>query len=397
MSQHFQPATHSDDEPLTAKQLLDLDNEPARAAVPESLHSYVAINGVMFDDPTGNKVEPLLGFKRLLGSETTGAWTVSASHAVRWGLPVRTSRRVVKPEIAAAAGESRRIETAFHQPWNANVFHPRIARRAEAVHRTKRGGRAVPTGSIDALIFGTDDRLTYYPQGYPWHCIGKLEVQADGISTSGSGALVGRDLVLTARHVVPWGAGSFSIKFTPAFYEGRSTLGTSYYSWIDTATAYEGDDVGAWDFALLRLYQPLGDHLGYFGVRTYHDSWDDRNLWTACGYPVMPPFDGNYPAYLNGVAIDDADDDGDATELESENQDNSKGASGGPLWARWANGPHIVGVVSANEKFDYFFENDYQVLNASGKAMVELVGLARLEINTDIHIIRPPDLNLGER
>jgi hypothetical protein len=108
----------------------------------------------------------------------------------------------------------------------------------------------------------------------------------------------------------------------------------------------------------------------------------------------MSPFDGKYPAYLQGIEIDDADEDGDATELESENQDNSKGASGGPLWARWSNGPYIVGVVSANEKVDYGLWTDYQVLNAAGKAMVDMVALARLEIHTGIHV-NPPHIDLG--
>ena len=95
----------------------------------------------------------------------------------------------------------------------------------------------------------------------------------------------------------------------------------------------------------------------------------------------MMPFGNERPSFLVGVAVDDADEDGDATELESENQDNSKGNSGGPLWGVWGENkdPYILGVTSANEAVDYGpFGNDYQVLNASGKAMVDMVGLARL-------------------
>ena len=330
-----------------------------------------------------------VGFQRL----DAGVYALTASHAYSLALPVQSRKQI-------SAGE-RTTDVAtldsLHLPWNANVFHPPIATRATEYVRRPNGRRAVPTESIDALFFGNDDRIPYYPTGYPWHCIGKIEVNADGVGTSGSGTLVGKDLVLTARHVVPWGARNATMKFTPAFYNGSSILGSSVYSWVSSAEAYEGDDVGAWDFALLRLYQPLGDRLGYLGVRTYLDRWDDRNLWAACGYPGMAPYGGNVPAYLGGVSVDDADDDGDATELESENQDNSKGESGGPLWARWPNGPYLIGVTSANEKVDYLVSTDYQVLNASGKAMVDMVALARLEIDTGIHIIRPPDLNLSGR
>jgi V8-like Glu-specific endopeptidase len=285
------------------------------------------------------------------------------------------------------------IESALHHTWNANVYHPATTQISERPVRRADGRYAYPTDSVDALIFNSDDRRIYYPRGYPWHCVGKIEVQADGVGGTGSGALVGRDLVLTARHVIPWSARNLSIKFTPAYYENGSILGSSFYSWVDSATAYEGSDFGAWDFALLRLYQPLGDHLGYFGVRTYNDSWDDKPFWTAAGYPGMAPFNGKYPSYLQGIAIDDADEDGDATELESENQDNSKGGSGGPLWAVWPTGRYVVGVVSANEKVDYGLWTDYQVLNASGKAMVNMVGLARLQVNTDI-VVRPPHVDL---
>ena len=40
----------------------------------------------------------------------------------------------------------------------------------------------------------------------------------------------------------------------------------SVFSWVKHATHYEGRESGAWGFALLRLYQRLGDHVGFFGV-----------------------------------------------------------------------------------------------------------------------------------
>jgi hypothetical protein len=203
------------------------------------------------------------------------------------------------------------------------------------------------------------------------------------------------DLVLTARHVILENATS-SIKFVPGYYNGQSSFGPSFFSWVKDATYYDGSEAGAWDFALLRLYQPLGDYAGYFGVRTYNDDWDDLYVWAAAGYPSMSPDNNQVPSYLLGVAIDDEDTDGDASELDSENQDNSKGNSGGPLWAVWPNGPYIVGVTSGNHKTDYGpFGNDFYVMNAGGKAMAEdIVALARLEVDTTIHV-NPPHLTFG--
>jgi hypothetical protein len=55
----------------------------------------------------------------------------------------------------------------------------------------------------------------------------------------------------------------------------------------------------------------------------------------------------------------------------------------------------MVSVTSANHHTDYGpVGDDYYVKNAGGKAMVDLVNLARLEIDTTIHV-NPPNLNLG--
>lgn len=203
----------------------------------------------------------------------------------------------------------------------------------------------------------------------------------------------GRDLILTARHVILENAAT-PIKFVPAYFNGKSTVSSTFFSWVKTITYYDGLGPGAWDFALLRLYQPLGDHLGFFGVRTYSDDWDDLSVWAAACYPSMAPFNNEFPSYMIGVSIDDEDSDGNASELDSENQDNSKGNSGGPLWAVWPEGPYIVGVTSANHKTDNGpFGNNFYVMNAGGKAMVDLVALARLEIDTSIHV-KPPHINL---
>jgi hypothetical protein len=382
------PADRVSERPLSIDELNRMPYEPPSAPQPAAMRSFLGLDGIVLSGET--KAEEFkVGFTRLDTGGNGTSWALSATHAFRFGLPVLDRRVIPRGEAPA---EVRSTPEPLHHSWNARYFNPVVGAIAERVARTSRGKRAVFT-DIDALIFNTDDRKPYYPNAYPWHCIGRLET--DSGSSKGSAALVGRDLILTARHVVQAVPAPAPLKFVPAYYEGGSTIAPSFFSWVKSETFYEGSEPGAWDFALLRLYQPLGDHLGYFGVRTYNDDWDDLHVWAAAGYPAMAPFDSQRPSFLLGVSVDDAIEDGDATELESEDQDNSKGNSGGPLWAVWSNGPSIVGVTSANQGTDYGpFGSDYQVLNASGRAMVNLVGLARLEIDTTIHV-NPPKLNLG--
>lgn len=381
------PSNRSDEPPLPIERILRSPFEPARRAAPEAVRSFAGLNGLVFEGAS-SRSRPRVGFEslRLAGS---AAWVMSASQPLQIGLPVQSSR--VLRRGGRARGVKGRPEPV-HFEWNARHYHPVLDVRTARFERRADGKRVVPTDALDALIFGTDNRAMFYPTSYPWHCIGRLESGAG--QNVGTGALVGRDLVLTARHVVQDNGPTAMMKFVPAYYAGQSTVGSGVFSWVKSNTYYGGSDLGAWDFALLRLYQPLGDMLGYFGVRTYNDSWDDKPLWDAVGYPSMAPFLNLYPSFMI-CSIDDADNDGDATELESEDQDNSKGNSGGPLWSVWPDGPYLVGVTSGNEHVDYGpFGDDYQVLNASGKAMVDLVALARLEIDTTIHV-RPPDIELS--
>ena len=143
-------------------------------------------------------------------------------------------------------------------------------------------------------IFGNDVRQPFFPSGYPWQCIGKVFAWNDPYSFqwswTGTGVLVSHNTVLTASHVVPWGADPAMIQFIPAYYNGVSTLGPNIYSYVDNAAAYYNEpdpnvDRPAWDFAVLRLIDPLGDSLGWFGGKTYSDSWNDGNYWNLVGYP----------------------------------------------------------------------------------------------------------------
>lgn len=377
------------DHPMSFRELVALACERPTANIPEFMRSYVGWNGLVFES-LEDQDKPRIGLTEIARQPGLAAWAMPVSHEYKLGLPVLSVD--ILPKVRELSLKKAALTLhAVHQDWNVRNYHPAIAPSHRTWHRDAEGRRVVATAP-DAVIFNGDDRRVIFPQGYPWHCVGRIESEAG--TPMGSAALVGRDLVLTARHCLQRTAFTM-IKFVPAFFDGYSTLGCTFFSWVKSVTHYEGSEEGAWDFALLRLYQPVGDSLGFFGVRTYNDSWDDLPVWTNVGYPSMSPFDNLRPSHLAGIEINDSSSSGSALELISDNQDSSRGNSGGPLWAIWQPGPYIVGVNSCIRETDYGpFGTDLMVVNAGGKAMVDLVGVARLEIDTDIHV-KPPNINMG--
>jgi V8-like Glu-specific endopeptidase len=227
-------------------------------------------------------------------------------------------------------------------------------------------------------VFGNDDRQVYYPEGYPWHCIGKLIVYtSDNSSYSGSAVLVGRSTILTAGHVIPWDDKGASMKFIPAFYDGDSALGEGICSWIITCHGYEDQGVSAWDMAICQLEIPLGNDYGCFGAQQYTSRWEGGNYWTLAGYP-MAIQSANVPSRIMWFPIVDEDPEGDASELEFF-ADIGPGNSGGPVFGFWDDGPRVIGTISGGE---YDFDlSDYTFgginVSAGGKALVDLVRFGR--------------------
>jgi hypothetical protein len=103
---------------------------------------------------------------------------------------------------------------------------------------------------------------------------------------SGTGALVGDRIVITAGHMVPWGDSPWWMRFVPAYYDGASLHGAGIESYVSDARGYNtSGSVTGYDWAVLRLYEPLGQWLGYFGYNGYSDNWNDGAYWSLIGYP----------------------------------------------------------------------------------------------------------------
>ena len=255
---------------------------------------------------------------------------------------------------------------------------PIIGRYRAPVARRKNGRRM----RLDGVIFNAEDRLIFDPgNAYPWRCIGKLMVWNnpdsffwDPPSNTGTATLVGHNFVLTASHMVP-DQDRWKGIFLPGAFDGRTSFGQ--FSYVQTWRRYNPHDQGS-DLAILKLYEPIGDQLGWFGSRVYDDDWEDLNVWTKVGYPGMLA-NGTRPSFTGPFPIID-DDDSYGVELEYR-ADASGGDSGGPVFAMWPDGPYIVGAHSGGEEeFEINWPNIFTVLNnvaAGGPALNDLVSWGR--------------------
>lgn len=124
--------------------------------------------------------------------------------------------------------------------------------------------KLVSDNSLDRIV--ERDQVINYT-AFPFSCSGKLFVGANSNFVAplwtGSAAIVGRNLLLTASHCAPWntsGTGGITgwwMRFVPSYNNGTEPLGSSYIS--DFRGVENTDDVTGLDYVICRLYKPLGD------------------------------------------------------------------------------------------------------------------------------------------
>jgi hypothetical protein len=219
-------------------------------------------------------------------------------------------------------------------------------------------------------VFPPEERRLLTDRSFPWRCAG-LVTNSDG--KAGSGMLVGGRVLLTARHLRPdvsIGQGSWWMKFVPHSFDGSEPFGSSFVSDLRRPTP-SGPH---FDMMVGRLYQPLGQSVGFFGVQEWDDGWDDRPHFATIGYPGA--FGGARPFFQTSCAGEEFDSEKDAV-LVTTRADLTKGNSGGPFWTfiRVGGGldPRVVGVVAAEANANGERVN----LVASGDLMERLTNWAR--------------------
>jgi hypothetical protein len=283
----------------------------------------------------------------------------------------------VDPAALRRAAPDMPASERYCPPWLSTVFFPRVApRRIEA------------PGSLagDAAGGAVRDIVEQLSRDWPWCTIGRVFFSAQGTNFarnhSGSGVLVGRNLLLTASHLVPWGqpSGGWWMEFVPAYNLGVAKDGKTEpfgSSYVESAHGVANFDnsVDGLDCAICKLYTPLGDRCGWIGSHSW--SGEDpyyAGEWTSVGYPDTDAGGGGeIPVVQFARGIKDIDNDGDGLALETV-RFTDHGWSGGPLWGWIDVGPRVIGVCSGEE---YNLGPDRSVF-AGGEHMVNLVkyGLA---------------------
>jgi V8-like Glu-specific endopeptidase len=362
--------------PLTPEELVAHDNQPASKTVPPDVAHRLAAAQPIFSLPgKAPKAEPRL--------ETAGpgsdAWRLPEGAILGTaGMPLKPLSVPEKP-IAKVEGAS----TKGHRPeWADLVYHPKRSFEPPWARRPtiKRGRR----GELFWGVYGADDRQVYYPSGYPWRCVGRVFVWNDASAANwswwGSAVLVGPRQVLTAGHVVPWSSVSWKALFVPGYYDGSSVSGAGAQSWVSNAhgwdVSFRSGLPNAYDLAVLRINDPLGNSLGWFGTRVY-TAGGQIIYYNVSGYPAMIA-SGDRPSYQPGITVLDTDPNGGAMELEHHG-DTTGGDSGAPFWAMWSDGfPYAVGVVSGGMYEYEAKEHGYEDNNicAGGQAMIDIVNWA---------------------
>jgi V8-like Glu-specific endopeptidase len=203
----------------------------------------------------------------------------------------------------------------------------------------------------------------YFPNQdeYPNNCTVYIQVAwDDGTFTRGSGAMVGRNDVLTASHVVySPGKTAVDIDVFPA-YDGAEgpwgsftdgTWQTNYYE-VGNADKTISKSDSAWDLAVIGLSDAMGDRTGWYGMRSHQDD----GTYELLGYPgdqgTKLTGDSGYVNYEDGV-------------YDISNVYHSFGSSGGPILNE-AN--EVCGVVSSTSygaRIDDEWDNLIQWMSAN--------------------------------
>lgn len=140
--------------------------------------------------------------------------------------------------------------------------------------------------------------MVYFPNqdAFPYRAVVFIDVVwSDGTASRGSGAIVGRNDILTAAHVIhsPWKT-AVDINVFPAFDGAAGPYGafqngqwvTDYYAIPIDAGGFIAQPDAAWDLAVIGISDPIGDRTGFFGMA----SGRGAGTYEVVGFPGAQGF-----------------------------------------------------------------------------------------------------------
>ena len=319
----------------------------------------------------GTMLDPRIAVEEIPGAGDRAFWRIDVDlgNDIAPQLPGLSAKAIDLDELPELEG-ALEAAMSFRPRELAASYVPTTEKHEDVILKRSDGRKFRPL-----FLFPPEDRAVLFDTTWPWLLIGKVQT-SDG--KSGSGALVGDRLLLTARHVAPWksiDAGNWWMKFTPHYWDGTEPFGSSFVSDIHWPT----DSDLAHDYLVGRLYEPLGQNLGFFGAISYDDDWEDENVWASVGY-AGDVAGGQRPAVQLGASINEDYGSGDGVAMTTQ-ADLNHGESGGPFWA-WFNGhAKIVGVISGETKIETNYGiatvEDFENAVSGGDHMIRLIAWGR--------------------
>ena len=305
---------------------------------------------------------------------------VEAEHAARRACQGRPGVEAALVDLPPDLGNDEVAVDSMRPPWTYLVHEPPVR---PFVPQFRPGVTPAPP-DFRMLVLDLVPRPVVAasilpPCGFPWATVGRVEAgfgeEFDRPRIYGTGALVGPNLLLTASHLMQWDhpPEGWWMRFVPGYVDGLEPYGHSY---VELVHGYRGDgDPSGLDYVLGKLYEPLGERVGWMGSQSFGD--EDRYtdpLWPSVGYPQVY-LDGLQPVLDTNIGIEDIDNDSNhSKELEVDYSDAFGGGwSGGPLF-----GPiggvggdyRVIGVKSGYEADGW---DPVRAVFAGGRPMVEIV------------------------
>ena len=185
---------------------------------------------------------------------------------------------------------------------------------------------------------------------FPYSALAYIEATfSDGSRVSGSGALVGRNDVLTAAHVLydPVLGAATNVQVELG-RDGRSrpydTLDAAELSYFELDTEEPGllsQSESEHDLALVSLSDAVGDDVGWFALGDYASG----NAYRVAGYPGAYR-DVSGPRLVEDIGASKLIPSYDLVDLSD--FEINPGNSGGPVWYSTMEGPVLIGSVSTS-------------------------------------------------